>query len=122
MLRQLIDQPTRVDYKTSSILDVILTSHTELHRKSAVLKYTMSDHFLIYIHIEFKDTKSLTVDHNTVRFRDIKHFDAEIFAHDLMSCDILNGYQDKDEISWFKIQDSNIVYSVKIQIFIFTTI
>ena len=60
----------------------------------------MSDHFLIYTHIEFKDTKSLTVDHNTVRFRDMKNLDAEIFAHDLMSCDILNGYQDEDEISW----------------------
>ena len=83
-MRQLIDQQTRVDDKTSSILDVILTSHPELHRKSAVLKYTMSDHFLIYTHIKFKDTKSPMGDHNTVRFRDLKNFDAEIFAHDLM--------------------------------------
>ena len=60
----------------------------------------MSGHFLIYTHIEFKDTKSPTVDHNTVRFRDMKNFDAEIFAHDLMSCDILNCSQDEDEISW----------------------
>ena len=67
---------------------------------SAVLKYTMNDHFLIYTHIEFKDTKSPTGNHNTVRFRDMKNFDAEIFAHDLMSCDILNGSQDEDEISW----------------------
>ena len=60
----------------------------------------MSDHFLIYTHIEFKDTKSPTVDHNTIRFRDVKNFDAEFFAHDLMSCDILNCSQDEDEISW----------------------
>ena len=73
---------------------VILTSHPELHRKSAVLKYTMSDHFLIYTHIEFKDTKSPTVDHNTVKFRDTKNFDAAIFAHGLMSCSIFNGSQD----------------------------
>ena len=39
-IHQLIDQPTRVDDKTSSVLDVILTSHPALHRKSAVLKYT----------------------------------------------------------------------------------
>ena len=38
-MHQLIDQPTRVDDKTSSVLDVILTSHPALHRKSAVLKY-----------------------------------------------------------------------------------
>ena len=83
-MRQLNDQPTRVDDKTSSLLDVILTSHPELHRKSEVLKYTLSDYFLIYTHIEFKDTKSPTADHNTVRFRDMKNFDADIFAHDLM--------------------------------------
>ena len=41
-MHQLIDQPTRVDDKTSSVLDVILTSHPALHRKSAVLKYTIS--------------------------------------------------------------------------------
>ena len=93
-MRQLIDQPTRVDDKTSSILDVILTLHPELHRKSVVLKYTLSDHNLIYTHIEFKDTKSPAADHNTVRFR------VEIFAHDLLSCDILNGSQDEDEILW----------------------
>ena len=99
-MRQLIDQTTRVDDKTSSLFDVILTSHPELHRKSEVLKYTLSDHFLIYTHIEFKGTKSPTVDHNTVKFRDMKNFDADIFAHDLMSCDILNGFQDEGEISW----------------------
>ena len=44
-MRQLIDQPTRDDDKSSSTLDLILTSHPELHRKGAVLKYTMSDYF-----------------------------------------------------------------------------
>ena len=77
-MRQLTDQPTRVDDKTSSILDIILTSHPELHRKSKVLKYTMSDYFLIYAHIEFKGTKSPTFDLNTVRFCDMKSFDADI--------------------------------------------
>ena len=37
-MHQLIDQPARVDDKTSSVLDVILKSHPALHRKSAVLK------------------------------------------------------------------------------------
>ena len=52
-MRQSIAQPTQVDDKSSCISDAILTSHPELHRKSAVLKYTMSDHFLIYTYIEF---------------------------------------------------------------------
>ena len=67
MLR-LIDQPTRVDDKTSSVLDVILTSHPALHRKSAVLQYTLSDHYLIYSHMEFENTKPSVVDHNTLNF------------------------------------------------------
>ena len=71
-MHQLIDQPTRVDDKTSSVLDVILTPHPALHRKSAVLKYTLSDQYLIYTHMEFY--------HNTVKFRWSQH--CEISWHE----------------------------------------
>ena len=54
----------------------------------------------IYIQMEFKNMKSSVVDHNTVRFRDKKNFDINIFSHDLISCDILNGSQENDDISW----------------------
>ena len=47
---QLIDQPKRVDDETSSVLDVILASHPARHRKSALLKYTLSDQYLIFLH------------------------------------------------------------------------
>ena len=94
-MQQLTDQPTRVDDKTSSVLDVILTSHPALHRKSAVLKYTLSDYYLIYTHMEFENTKPSVVDHNTVKFHDMKNF-----SNDLISCDILNGSQDNDDIWW----------------------
>ena len=69
-MHQLTDQPTRVDDKTSSLLDVILTSHPAFHRKSVVLKYTLSDQYLIYTQMEFENTKPSVVDHNTVKFRD----------------------------------------------------
>ena len=96
-MHQLIDQPTRMDDKTSSVLDVILTSHPTLHRKSAVLRYTLSDHYLIYTHMEFENTKPSVTDHNTVKFRDMKNF--ESFSNDLISCNILNGSLDDDDIS-----------------------
>ena len=64
-MHQLIDQSIRVDDKTFSVLDVILTSHPTLHRKSAILKYTLSDDYLIYTYIEFEDTKLSVADHNT---------------------------------------------------------
>ena len=99
-MHQLIDQPTRVGDKTSSVLNVILTSHPVLHRKGAVLKYTLSDHYLIFTHIEFENTKLPVADHNTVKFRDMKYFDVESFSNDLISCDILNGSQDNEDISW----------------------
>ena len=99
-MHQLIDQPTRVDDKTSLVLAVILTSHPALHRKRAVLQYTLSDHYLIYTHMEFENTKQSVVDHNTVKFRDMKNFDMESFYNDLISCDILHGSQDNDDISF----------------------
>ena len=89
-----------MDDKTSSVLDVILTSHPALRHKSAVLKYTLSDDYLIYIHMEFENTKPSVVDHNTVKFRDMKNFDMESFSNDLISCDILNGSRDNDDVSW----------------------
>ena len=89
-----------MDDKTSSVSDVILTSHPALRRKSAVLKYTLSDDYVIYTHMEFENTKPSVVDHNTVKFRDMKNFDMESFSNDLISCDILNGPTDNDDVSW----------------------
>ena len=89
-----------MDGKTSYVLDVILTSHPAIHRKSAVLKYTLGDHYRIYTHMEFENTKPSVVDHNTVKFRDMKNFDMESFFNDIISCDILNGSQDNDDVSW----------------------
>ena len=56
-----------------------------------VLKYTLSDHYLIYTHMEFEDTKPSVADHNAVKFRDMKNSDLESFSNDLISYDILNG-------------------------------
>ena len=85
--------------KKPSVLDVMLTSHPTLHRKSAVPRYTLSDHYLIYTHMEFENTKPSVADHNTVKCRDMKNFDMESFSSDLISCDILNHSLDDDDIS-----------------------
>ena len=49
--------------------------------------------------MEFENTKPLVADHNTVKFCDMKNFDMESFSNDLISCDILNGSLDDDDIS-----------------------
>ena len=98
-MHQLIDQPTRVDDKTPSVLDLILMPHPALHRKSTVLKYrpTLGDQYLINTHMEFENTKPPVVGHNTVEFRDV-NFDMESFSNDLISCDIINGSKDNDDV------------------------
>ena len=48
----------------------------------------------------FGNTTPGVAEHNTEQFRDIKNFDMESFSNDLISCDILNGSQDNDVISW----------------------
>ena len=98
-MHQLIDQTTRVYDITSSVPDVIRTSHPALHRNSTVPKYALSDHHVIYTHIEYENIKALVVGHNTVKFRDMKYFDMGSFSNDVISFDILNGSQDNDDIS-----------------------
>ena len=62
--------------------------------------YTLSEHYLIFTHMKFGNTKPSVADHNTLKFRDMKNFDMESFSNDLSSCDILNGSQDNDDITW----------------------
>ena len=50
--------------------------------------------------MECENTKPSVVDHNTEIFGDMKIFDMESFSNDLISCDILNGSQDNDDVSW----------------------
>ena len=47
--------------------------------------------------MKFENTKPSVVDHNTVKFRDMKNFDMESLSNDLISCDILNGSLDDDD-------------------------
>ena len=49
--------------------------------------------------MEFGNTKPEVADHNMSR-----NFTMESFSNDLISCDILNGSQDNDVISWERWQ------------------
>ena len=50
--------------------------------------------------MELENTKPSVVDHNTVKFRDMKNCDMVSFSNGMISCDIYNGSQDTDDISW----------------------
>ena len=51
---QLILEPTRVTLNTSSIIGHIYTTMPNTHVQSGVLKYTVSDHYLVYTIFSFK--------------------------------------------------------------------
>ena len=51
--RQLILEPTRATLNTSSIIHHIYTTMPNNHVQSGVLKYTVSDHYLVYTILSF---------------------------------------------------------------------
>ena len=94
-LRQLITEKTRVSHQSESTIDVILTSHPDMHKKSGIIKYTLSDHFLTYTEVQRHCPSKDTHKHNTVRFRDMKCFDQDKFLDDIKSnsCFSDNSFQ-----------------------------
>ena len=101
-LKQLIVQPTGETIETSTILDVFLVSHADLHKKNGVMKYNFSDHYLVYTELELNHNDVKKVNHNSVKFRDMKKFNPESFIDDLNRCQMFNGYICENDISWDK--------------------
>ena len=77
-MTQIITQPTRVTDKSSTLIDVILTTMPELHTQlnNEVFETTLSDHFLIYTCI---NTPSKANHHKTVKYRCYKNVDNNAF-------------------------------------------
>ena len=84
-LTQIVDKPTRVTDKTSSLLDIILTSDPMDHTHTEVLPFTFSDHYIVYtcLNVVPKYGK-----HRTVTYRCYKQFDPSLFLDDLYDADI----------------------------------
>ena len=91
--KQLITEPTRVTSKTSTLLDVLLTSEPECHVKSGVLKTAISDHNLIYSVIDVHSDYNEQI-HTEITFRDYRNFNVEMFLND-----VHNELYDK-ELAW----------------------
>ena len=52
--KQLIVEPTRVTQSTQSVIDHIYTTMPHNHLDHGILKYTLSDHHLIFTTVKFK--------------------------------------------------------------------
>ena len=99
-MTRLILQPARETGDTSTTLDIILLSHPGLHTSSGVIQYNFSDHYLIYTEFAFKKINTKKPAHNTVKFRDVKQFNPDLFIKDLNNCEVLNGSLYDQDISW----------------------
>ena len=96
-MSQLITEKTRVTQSTESSLDIILTTNPGLHKRSAVIKKTFSDHYMTFTVLCLPKKTSQNL-HNTVTFRNHGHFDESEFVNDIQSNDLSNGRH--GEIKW----------------------
>ena len=87
-MTQIITKPTRVTDKSSTLIDVILTTMPELHTNTEVFEITLSDHFLIYTCINMPCKAN---HHKTVKYRCYKNFDNDAFLYDLSNSELCNN-------------------------------
>ena len=101
-MSQLITEKTRVTSSTESTLDLILTTNPSFHKRSDVIKKTLSDHYMTFTELSVPK-KVLRGNHNTVTFRNYNHFDDCEFINDVKSNDLLNG--NCKEVKWNEWKD-----------------
>ena len=102
--RQLILEPTRVTLNTSSIIHHIYTTMPNNHVQSGVLKYTVSDHYLVYTILSFKkDTTPGKILHK----KSYDKMDIGAFLNKLMLSQLYNivSLSDNVQDAWVKWSD-----------------
>ena len=109
----LITEKTKVSHQSESTIDVILTSHSDMHKKSGIIKYTLSDHFLTYPEVQRHCPSKDTHKHNVVRFRDMKCFDQDKFLDDIKSNSCFNDNSFQGTPSWDEWKSTFLEISAK---------
>ena len=84
-LTQLVTEPTRVTYSTSTLLDVILTDDVNSHIATSVKKIGLSDHYMVVTTMSHMVNRSNN-NHLTLRYRDYNNFEENAFLADLEKC------------------------------------
>ncbi len=75
-MSQLNDTPTRVTNKSSTCIDLILTTMPEQHSDTNVAAISLSDHYMIYTCINIKVERK---QHKIIRYRNYERFVMETF-------------------------------------------
>ncbi len=88
LMSQLIDTPTRVTNKSSTCIDLILTTMPEQHSDTNVATISLSDNYMIdtciNINVERKQ-------HKTIRYRNYKKIVMETFLTEVSALSVLSG-------------------------------
>lgn len=97
-MKQIIEQPTRESLltnastgtinKTSTLIDVILTTAPNRHTKTSVEKLTLSDHYMIKTQYSHGPVQQ---HHNEIEFRSYKSYDMNEFINEIKDSNILDN-------------------------------
>ena len=93
-LKQLIDSPTRITEKTSSLLDHILTNSHDKVSQFGVVNAGLSDHQIIYC--TRKVTKQKFKEHKDITIRSLKNYSQEALVNSLTEQNFPNYSQFED--------------------------
>ena len=104
-LKQLIDEPTRITPSTSTLIDLIFTSHQDNVICSGVSHVGISDHSLVYVYRKISipaPSKGI----NLINYRQFKHFNSTNFRNDILAqpWDDIKTFYDPNDM-WKKWKD-----------------
>ena len=77
---QVMKEPTHMTEILSTLIDVIMTSSTDLVERSSVLESHISDHYLVYAFLKLKISNPPP---SYVKVRSYKNYDSQCFVSDL---------------------------------------
>ena len=95
-LQQLVKKPTRITETTKSLIDVILTTNTDIVSLSDVLTCSVSDHHLVYLVLTLKTPR---LEPSYVTIRSYANYNAKQFSEDLslVPFHIISMFDDFDD-------------------------
>ena len=81
-LKQLITSPTRITESSESLIDVVISSTSDLVQESGVIETCISDHFSVYMVLNLKLPKQ---PRSYITVRSFKNYNPMLFTADLVS-------------------------------------
>ena len=110
-MTQLVSEPTRETPSSVSLIDVILSTKPELHCRTNVLKFSMSDHYCVQTTL--KNQTENNVEHKSLTFRNYKKFEIQRFLDDVKRVAQNFDCEDNLQVLWSNFRNKFIEVSDK---------